>query len=709
MKKGCIIVVLIIISCFFLILSSESKESKGKTIEEEKAKKEPLLTKEKRLKNIKILPLIPEEKLKYEIKSYEEVSLNLAQEKRCLACHEGIEVINQRMAEAWGADKNCIVCHRGNDVANTKELAHKDMIVHPGDYRVIALTCGQCHDDNGFIRKDVENLIPGVTKISRVVSRGERNHVPRSLRNIMSTASGEIAATRYLWNAQIDKKAEFGVRDVKCINEEKAIDITMSTALKKLPKDSQHPADSLLRNSCLKCHLWTRGEELPGFYRGGGCDACHVIYGEKGLSASKDPTLSKTSPGHPLKHEITVKIPNEQCLHCHNKEGARIGFSYTGLVINQTGAGIKENKKTYGENVFHINPDIHYEKGLSCIDCHTTKELHGDGNIYNRMEHEVSITCEGCHGTPYAAPTLQTRKGEVLSNLSYQGGDLILTSKITGERFPVRQIDKLMERDALNISMKIPAHLKEMKDRNTLECYSCHSLMAQQLYGFNFKKDDRKNSPLDWLEGTGEAVITRTVPSLWNYNFTFLRWEYPIMGINAKTKVSPFIPFYQSFFTHISKEGEILAQNKVFKNNAGMWGLSLEPINPHTTNRKSLACEYCHSNPKALGFGTNLIDSKANGWPIEFSLERMVNEWGIPVQQTTSLTARPFNKKELGRINMVNSCNACHKEMSNQDIWKKVTDVFDFAQTNEKHKNILDIIFKQGALQIMHLTPQEGK
>ena len=525
----------------------------------------------------------------------------------------------------------------------------------------------------------------------------------------MATATGKISATRYLWNAQDTKEAKYATRDVKSIYSGKKTDIKKVIALKKLPDTSDKPSDSLLRNSCLKCHLWTRGEELPGFYRGGGCDACHVLYAENGLSNSGDPTISKVSPGHPEKHEITVKIPDKQCLHCHNKEGARIGFSYTGLVISQRDINYGDKAKAYGENVFHIKPDIHYEKGISCIDCHTTKELHGDGNIYSRMEYEVSITCEGCHGTPYTKPTLKTRKGEILPNLSYHGEDLILTSKITDNRIPVPQIDKLMERDVLNIAMKIPAHLKEIKDRNTLECYSCHSRTAQQIYGFNFRRDDRKNACLDWLEGTGENVTIKPVPSLWSYDFTFLRWEEPIMGINSRKKVSPFIPFYQSFFTHISKEGEILSKNKVFKNKKGLWGLSLDPVNPHTTSRKSLSCEYCHSNPKALGFGINLIDSKAQGWPINFSLERMVTEEGIPVQQTTSPLARPFNKEELGRINMVNSCNACHKEMANQDIWKKVTDTFDFAKTNEKHKNILDIIFKQGALQIMHITTTKGE
>ena len=120
-------------------------------------------------------------------KLYDEVSVELAQEKRCLSCHEGIEVISYRMAQMWGADTKCEVCHMGNPTANTKKEAHKGMIAHPGDLSVQSLTCGQCHDDGGVIRKDIEGLIPGVVRTSRVVSNGERNHSARVLRNSMAT------------------------------------------------------------------------------------------------------------------------------------------------------------------------------------------------------------------------------------------------------------------------------------------------------------------------------------------------------------------------------------------------------------------------------------------------------------------------------------------------------------------------------------------
>ncbi|MFQ6063396.1 MAG: hypothetical protein ACE5KT_05720 [Methanosarcinales archaeon] len=34
------------------------------------------------------------------------------------------------------------------------------------------------------------------------------------------------------------------------------------------------------------------------------------------------------------------------------------------------------------------------------IDCHTSQDMHGDGNLYSKKKHYVEIECEDCHGTP---------------------------------------------------------------------------------------------------------------------------------------------------------------------------------------------------------------------------------------------------------------------------------------------------------------------
>jgi hypothetical protein len=80
-------------------------------------------------------------------------------------------------------------------------------------------------------------------------------------------------------------------------------------------------------------HLWFLGtNDQPGDYRSSGCTACHSVYandrdpkhsgqyaafGNRGQSQTNDPTISKTSSGHPLKHQFTRAIPSSQCMVCH--------------------------------------------------------------------------------------------------------------------------------------------------------------------------------------------------------------------------------------------------------------------------------------------------------------------------------------------------------------------------------------------------------
>ena len=48
--------------------------------------------------------------------------------------------------------------------------------------------------------------------------------------------------------------------------------------------------------------------------------------------------------------------------------------------------------------------DVHLSKGLECVDCHTSIDVHGDGNIYPTTDHAVEIECTDCHGTAEAYP-----------------------------------------------------------------------------------------------------------------------------------------------------------------------------------------------------------------------------------------------------------------------------------------------------------------
>jgi nitrate reductase cytochrome c-type subunit len=428
-----------------------------------------------------------------------------------------------------------------------------------------------------------------------------------------------------------------------------------------------------------------------------------VLYGNDGLSRSGDPTISKVAPGHPIRHEITNKVTIEQCLHCHNNEGARIGLAYTGKVASKGSAPYQADGTqpplTYGICILPLGRgDVHYEKGLSCIDCHVSRELHGNGTLYSTMKEEVVIRCENCHGTPYEAASLKDSSGKPLTNLYRQGDEVILVAKITGKKHTVPQMERLMARSALPAAMSIPGHVKEVKGKNQSECYSCHSLMVPQYYGYSFRRDDRKIAPLDWVKGTGERREPTPLQGTWSMDYAYLRWEDPVFGINTKGRVSPYLPLYQGFSMHIGEEGEQITEESS-TTSSRFPKLCMVPVQPHTTSKRSLHCAYCHSDSKALGQYAGGIDTVAQGWPISFPLERIVDEQGTPLQETFYPGARPFSKQELDRIDRVNSCLNCHKLMENETAWKEVTDSFGVAETNARHNEIVERVFRKGTSQ----------
>ncbi len=96
------------------------------------------------------------------------------------------------------------------------------------------------------------------------------------------------------------------------------------------------------------------------------CSDCHI-------------TLPAAVGGGLIKgHEVLRRAPMElSCALCH---GSRAGGEFLGQF-----EGLK--------------PDIHFEKGMHCMDCHKN-DLHGDGRIYEtRWQVRGRAQCTDCHAT----------------------------------------------------------------------------------------------------------------------------------------------------------------------------------------------------------------------------------------------------------------------------------------------------------------------
>lgn len=564
----------------------------------------------------------------------------------CLGCHEGIEIINGKMAAEWGADRRCDVCHAGQPVAATKLEAHTDLIRNPGDLRVVARTCGKCHSDHG--------------EIEQVTIQGIDDHVGRVMRSVMATAAGEIAGTRYLWNEQQTRSALYGVRPVSDKDYDQPEGAVQR--LQQLPPSANSDADSLLRGACLRCHLWTEDKTTPGVFRPGGCSACHVLYAADGLSRSRDATVSKAEPGHPERHAITTKIPDTQCLWCHNDGGARIGLSYVGLAVTnptlQPHASTVGEKTAYGATVMHVRSDIHYRKGIACIDCHDSIDLHGDGNIYSHQEYQVGIRCETCHSNSAKPPTFRTEHGRAIRHVEKEGGKTYLRTRIFAERHLIPALFSDEGESTPSDDIWHGGHRK-------LECYACHSTNLPQCYCCHMVRDDTQPAPLDWALGVGEGQSPRTSSGMWKGRTLFQLWSDAVLGVNRRNRVAPFIPGGQAIFTHVNSDGQEIRRKNISTTAGGLYGFSMNPVQPHNISAESRTCPSCHSNRKAAGLGSAFVDLKRLGLRLWFSPDALVDERGARLQDSAHEGTRPLNQDELRGLLREQVCTDCHTETPN--------------------------------------------
>lgn len=113
------------------------------------------------------------------------------------------------------------------------------------------------------------------------------------------------------------------------------------------------------------------------------CRTCHASCGDCHV---KGPEIGGISTGLLQGHRFVKGEVQKTCGFCH---GGRVYTEFTGR---------------YG-----VIKDVHYEKGMLCLDCHSQKEFHGDGSApASRHETRFGPKCTDCH-SPGAAKTDKAR------------------------------------------------------------------------------------------------------------------------------------------------------------------------------------------------------------------------------------------------------------------------------------------------------------
>jgi hypothetical protein len=526
----------------------------------------------------------------------------------CLSCHTDEKLDTAHDANIVG----CSPCHLGDPMTIDKDKAHRGMALNPGDLRVVQQTCGieGCHPAD---IKKVKN-------------------------SLMATNRGILATLLYYWGEAETQNGEYSIEKLMHSGE---------TSL----------AIDYFRKLCASCHLWKQkyaDPDAPLFVqeKGGGCTACHFIMPE-GMSTTSVTSFEETDyvpkgeekrKPHPL---IIKKIPDDNCIRCHNRSG-RIGLSYTGK-YEAEGYGTpyeegEPSSKRLAGGRFYLDlaEDIHHQKGMSCIDCHTRDEIMGDGTSYAHYEEQLEISCEMCH----SAQPGTTRKNKPVNNIIQKDDRFVLVGKNDAKERPLN----LPKPDICTYS-----------GHKRLTCESCHSTWVPQCYGCHVKKDDRETH-LDKL------TLEKTT-GWWEEGRSYIRYEKPMLGVWGD-KIVIVTPGCQDVVTLINKKGEI---------SGGFNRFTMAAINPHTTQAKGRSCKDCHAEPKTVGLGEGTVTKKNGKWEFfpndqgvdtasgrTVGLDTFVTIEGKPLQHGSRKDLRPFNKDELQRILRVGLCLNCHTDYNDQ-------------------------------------------
>ena len=610
----------------------------------------------------------------------------------CMECHQGIEPIREEgaemleeilaLGEGEGDPVGCVVCHGGDPAAAEKDAAHggKSFYPDPGSSWINKRTCGICHPD----------------------------HVRVQWHSLMMTEAGKIQGTVWAFGSLTGYEHRWGNYDVanpedrssrlgtdayraymerlKTLEPQVFVDKheRLPDAPTELSHLAEHPelaAFTYLRNQCLRCHHAVKGRQVRGDYRGMGCSSCHVPYGNEGHYEGDDPSIPRDETGHCLVHSIQATreakvvvhghqysgIPVETCTTCHDR-GKRIGVSFQGLMeIPYTSPYTEEGEGQPALHTKHylaMHQDLHYGKGMTCQDCHTSIDVHGDGCLAAANLGSVEIECTDCHGTPEAYPWelplgtmdeyddppadapargtadelashvrqgtvypakdgyLLTARGNPYSN-AVRDGDLVIVHTAAGKDVELKPLKRIEREKALSleglIAMKtVRGHVGKM------ECYTCHASWAPQCYGCHVKIDySGSKTSFDWLGAgrrhqrkecaadRGETGYDTIIPGKIEEQRSFTRWEDPPLGINGEGRVTPVAPGCQPSVTVIGEDGKPILLNHIFRTTPGSEGsgregqlaTDLSPTQPHTMTKDARVCESCHLSEKALGYG----------------------------------------------------------------------------------------------------------
>lgn len=575
----------------------------------------------------------------------------LTNKSTCVSCHINLEPASK-------SHPSCVECHGGDNQAEDKDVSHRLMYgpKNPSAPEFWEQTCGKCHPYQlERVRVSLMHTNTGMTK------------------NIQKTWEGE------------DGKL-YSTRPAKAFSEN-----GQSLELKGVDQ-LNHLSGELYRKFCSRCHLGQEDNQKYAASHGSGCAACHFPYNDTATYQGNDLTVKGKQP-YSANHQLATLPGNDVCFRCHNRSG-RMALTYQGLHDGNNGLVPTRNSLpgprmiSGARNLTYITEDIHFAGGMDCIDCHTSRDIMGDGYAYENMYHQTEISCEDCHGTGKKHPDskeitrendeamresksysikmqpgmkmITTGKGRKYSNVFFESGNVYVLGKRTG---------KLHQSPVITGT---PEHTIVGHER--LECYACHSRAVPQCFGCHTRYDRTKLGK-DYIkdqETPGKFSETEDWRTLYPFS----------LAVNQRGRISPVTPGCQTFVTVVDEHGRTIKKEYVarFKGNNR---LRFAPFYSHNSAKTAVGCSECHANPMFLGFGQHVVNGnsiqatmlceKSKEKPLDGFL-KMKNGNINAFSAITRENSRPLSGSEIKRVLAVNQCLVCHGDPKDP-IYQKTLDI----------------------------------
>jgi hypothetical protein len=286
-----------------------------------------------------------------------------------------------------------------------------------------------------------------------------------------------------------------------------------------------------------------------------------------------------------------------------------------------------------GRPIGTASADVHAAAGMRCLDCHTERELMGDGATHRHAHEARDVTCEDCHravassakdadreavaerlraswtrrGLPTPSRTpLRTKAGTPLWRTESAPASLLLAT--SGARRAIPQAS--------------PKPYHTLRGHERLSCQSCHAVWAPRCTSCHTHLDPTE-SAIDHL--SGKAVIGR-----WLEDAGGNGYGPPLLAVGPTGRIEPFVEGMRLRIDGATPASPGTARGSEHAIERTLYA----PLDPHTTG-KARACASCHAPARA-----------EDVYPL--------------TGETTRSTARLLDAAERGRVFRVGRCLGCH-------------------------------------------------